>query len=66
VFALALFGISARDAAGFTLANHAVQMLPVIAVGMGSAVITGVNIWQVSRQAGGESPVIGEPGAGLP
>lgn len=57
VFALALFGISAKDAAGFTLANHAVQMLPVIAVGLGSAVITGVNIWQVSRQAGGETDI---------
>ncbi|MBI5591653.1 MAG: flippase-like domain-containing protein [Deltaproteobacteria bacterium] len=51
VFALALFGVSAKDAAGFTLANHAVQMLPVIVVGMGSAIVTGVNVWQVSRQA---------------
>ena len=50
VFALALFGVSAKDAAGFTLANHAVQMFPVIVVGMGSAIVTGVNIWQVSRQ----------------
>lgn len=66
VFALALFGISAKDAAGFTLANHAVQMLPVIVVGLVSALITGVNIWQVSRQVGSESPVIGEPGTGLP
>ena len=50
VFALALFGVSAKDAAGFTLANHAVQMLPVIVVGMGSAIVTGVNVWQVSRR----------------
>jgi hypothetical protein len=50
VFALALFGIPAKDAAGFTLANHAVQMFPVILVGMGSAIVTGVNVWQVSRQ----------------
>lgn len=50
VFAMTLFGISAKDAAGFTLANHAVQMFPVILVGMGSAIVTGVNIWQVSRQ----------------
>jgi len=50
VFALALFGVSAKDAAGFTLANHAVQMFPVIIVGMGSAIVTGVNVWQVSRQ----------------
>ncbi len=50
VFALALFGVSAKDAAGFTLANHAVQMFPVIVVGMGSAIVTGVNVWQVSRE----------------
>ncbi len=48
VFALTLFGVSSKDAAGFTLANHAVQMFPVIIVGLISAVITGVNIWQVS------------------
>ncbi|MFH0998449.1 MAG: lysylphosphatidylglycerol synthase transmembrane domain-containing protein [Pseudomonadota bacterium] len=50
VFALALFGVSAKDAAGFTLANHAVQMFPVIVVGIGSAIVTGVNVWQVSRE----------------
>jgi glycosyltransferase 2 family protein len=50
VFGLALFGVSAKDAAGFTLANHAVQMLPVIVVGIGSAILTGVNIWKISRE----------------
>jgi uncharacterized protein (TIRG00374 family) len=50
VFALALFGVSAKDAAGFTLANHAVQMLPVIVVGIGSAILTGVNVWKISRE----------------
>jgi len=53
VFALALFGVSAKDAAGFTLANHAVQMLPVMVVGIGSAIVTGVNVWQVSREVDG-------------
>ena len=48
VFALALFGVSAKDAAGFTLANHAVQMIPIIIVGLVSAMIIGVDIWQVS------------------
>jgi uncharacterized protein (TIRG00374 family) len=48
VFALALFGVSAREAAGFTLANHAIQMFPVILVGLMSAFATGINIWQVS------------------
>jgi uncharacterized protein (TIRG00374 family) len=48
VFALMLFGVAEKDAAGFTLANHAVQMFPVILVGMLSAWINGINIMQVS------------------
>ncbi|MBC8393942.1 MAG: flippase-like domain-containing protein [Deltaproteobacteria bacterium] len=48
VFALSLFGVSTRDAAGFTLANHAIQVFPVIIIGIVSAVITGINIWQIS------------------
>jgi uncharacterized protein (TIRG00374 family) len=48
VFALSLFGISIGDAAGFTLANHAVQMFPVIVMGFISAIIISVNIWQLS------------------
>jgi uncharacterized protein (TIRG00374 family) len=50
VFAMSLFGISANAAAGFTLANHAVQVFPVIIVGFVSAIITSVNIWQVSYE----------------
>ncbi len=50
VFALSLFGVSSKDAAGFTLANHAVQMFPVILAGLVSAVLTGVNIWQISYE----------------
>ena len=46
VFAMALFGVPAREAAGFTLANHAVQMFPVIIAGLYSAVLTGVKIRQ--------------------
>ncbi len=49
VFALALFGIGARDAAGYTLINHAVQVFPVILAGLASAVVTGVNIRQAAR-----------------
>ena len=49
VFALALFHVSAKDAAGFTLANHVFQMLPVFIVGIGSAIVTGVNVWKVSH-----------------
>ena len=48
VFALMLFGVAEKDAAGFTLANHAVQMFPVILAGLLSAWINGINIMQVS------------------
>jgi len=44
VFALSIFGVAGKDAAGFTLANHAIQMLPVIIVGFVSAVVTGIKI----------------------
>jgi uncharacterized protein (TIRG00374 family) len=50
VFGMSLFGVSAQAAAGFTLANHAIQMFPVIIVGIISAIITSVNILQVSYQ----------------
>ena len=50
VFAMSLFGISTNAAAGFTLANHAIQIFPVIIVGFISAIITSVNIWQVSYE----------------
>jgi uncharacterized protein (TIRG00374 family) len=48
VFALSLFGISAKDAAGFTLANHAIQVIPVILIGLVSAMILSVNIRRMS------------------
>jgi uncharacterized membrane protein YbhN (UPF0104 family) len=48
VFALSLFGVSAREAAGFTLANHALQVFPVILVGLISAMVISVNIRQMS------------------
>jgi uncharacterized protein (TIRG00374 family) len=48
MFAMLLFGVSTREAAGFTLANHALQIFPVIVVGMTSAALTGVNIWRTS------------------
>jgi len=50
VFALLLFGISSKDAAGFTLANHAIQIFPVVFVGLISAMVTSVNILQVSYE----------------
>jgi len=48
VFALTLFGISASEAASFTLANHVIQFLPVIIAGIISMILTGVHIKQFS------------------
>jgi hypothetical protein len=45
-----LFGVSENEAAGYTLANHAVQIVPVVLVGLVSAWICGVNIRQVYGQ----------------
>ena len=50
VFALSLFGVTAKEAAGFTLANHAVQVIPVIIAGFASAMFLSVNIRQMSYQ----------------
>ena len=50
VFALSLFGISTKEAAGFTLANHAIQVIPVIIAGFASAMYLSVNIRQMSYQ----------------
>ena len=48
VFALSLFGITGKDAAGYTLANHAVQVIPVVFIGIVSAMILSVNIRKMS------------------
>ncbi len=50
VFALSLFGIGASDAAGFTLVNHFVQVIPVIIIGLISTVTVGVNIVSLSYE----------------
>ena len=49
VFALSLFGVSAKEALGFTLVNHVIQIVPVIIVGLVSAMIMGVNVWQLQK-----------------
>ena len=48
VFGLLIFGVSVKEAAGFTLASHVLQILPVIILGLISSIITGVNIVQVA------------------
>ena len=63
VFALSLFAIPAKEAAGFTLVNHAVQMFPIIFAGLASALITGVSIRQVAASAGSKplAPPVARP-----
>jgi glycosyltransferase 2 family protein len=51
VFSLSLFNIPTQSAAGFTLTNHAVQIFPVILIGIISAMVTSVNIFQLSKAA---------------
>ena len=50
VFAMMLLGVSKETAAGFTLANHAVQVFPVIIAGLFSAMVCSVNIMQVTHE----------------
>jgi len=51
IFAMMVFGIARKEAAGFTLANHAMQVIPVILIGFGSALVTGVNLWKTSFES---------------
>lgn len=59
VFALALFGIAEKDALGFTLVNHATQVFPIIGIGLISALITSVNVLQLTKtdSAGKHQPL---------
>ncbi len=50
VFAMALFGVSNETAAGFTLANHVVQVFPVIVVGLISSMLISINIRQIASE----------------
>ena len=50
VFGMSLFGVSTKEAAGFTLANHALQVFPVILMGIASAMILSVNIRKLSYE----------------
>ncbi|MBW2109542.1 MAG: flippase-like domain-containing protein [Deltaproteobacteria bacterium] len=47
VFGLLIFGVPAKEAAGFTLANHVFQIGPVLIVGIVSSIITGVSLVHV-------------------
>jgi len=51
IFALSLLGIAPGPAAGFTLVNHATQIFPVILIGLGSALISGVGVSRIARTA---------------
>ncbi len=49
VFGLTLFGVAQKDALGFTLVNHALQIFPIICTGLVSAMITSVSVWRISK-----------------
>jgi uncharacterized protein (TIRG00374 family) len=49
VFAMTLFGVSSQSAAGFTLANHAVQLFPVFLMGFSSSLALSVNVRQIAQ-----------------
>jgi hypothetical protein len=63
VFGLLIFGVSAKEAAGFTIANHVFQMVPVIILGLVSSITTGVNVAQVAYTNIEDRPL--EKGAGI-
>jgi len=44
IFALTIFGIGKQEATGFTIVNHASQLLPIIVAGLVSVMITGISI----------------------
>jgi uncharacterized protein (TIRG00374 family) len=48
VFGLLIFGVSPKEAAGFTLANHVFQMVPVIIIGLVSSIIIGLNVVRIA------------------
>ena len=54
VFAMTLFGIPEKEAAGFTLANHAIQMIPVIIFGILSALYVGIRSVRLAAQTAEE------------
>ncbi len=51
VFAFSLFGVAEKDAAGYTLTNHTLQVLPLIVAGLISAYIYGISIKGVRQEA---------------
>jgi uncharacterized protein (TIRG00374 family) len=61
VFGLLIFGVSAGDAAGFTLANHVFQMVPVILLGLASLTFTGVAMVQKALDVEGEPGPMEQP-----
>jgi len=50
VFALAIFGVSLQEAAGYTLLNHVVQVGTVIVVGLIVMMVTGIKLMSFSEK----------------
>jgi hypothetical protein len=48
VFALTLFGVTGKQALGYTLVSHAINVFPIIITGFISALKTSVNFWRLT------------------
>lgn len=53
MFALTLFSVAGEQAAGYTLINHVVQIVPVIIAGLISALMIGITFKQLYKQEPG-------------
>ena len=49
VFGMALFGISATDAAGFILATHVISIFVILLIGFVSVSVVGINVFKVKK-----------------
>jgi uncharacterized protein (TIRG00374 family) len=58
VFGLSLFGIGTKEAVGFTLVSHSIQLFPVILIGLLSTFITSVNIFKVHYDNKALEPIV--------
>ena len=49
IFALTLFNVPVQSAAGYTLTNHLVQLMPIFIAGLLSAILYSINIFAPSK-----------------
>lgn len=57
LFALSIFSITGEAAAGYTLLNHAVQILPIIPLGFISVFVIGENLFSLQKRGLYKTPI---------